>query len=137
SHQRAADALKICKDGLFSAIQNHLSTGVSWNELEAQQHLVRLMQEHGLALNPPPIVAVGKHAGDPHYAPAPEVALPINAGDLVLTDLWARELDRPDGGVGAYADITWMASAADTIPGDQVRIWETVRSARDAAVAFV
>ena len=137
SHQRAADALDRCKDGLFSAMQSRLGLGVEWNELEAQQHLVRLMQEHGLEFDHPPVVAVDRHAGDPHYAPAPGLALPIKPGNLVLTDLWARESDRPDGGVGAYADITWVASAADPIPGDHVRIWETVRTARDAAVSFI
>lgn len=137
SHQRAADALDRCKDGLFSAIQSRLGMGVVWNEVEAQQHLVRLMQEQGLEFDHPPIVAVNRHAGDPHYAPTPDLALSIQSGDLVLTDLWAREADRPDGGVGAYADITWVGSAADPIPGDHVRIWETVRTARDAAVAFV
>jgi len=137
SHQRAADTLDLCKDGLFSAIQSRLGMGIDWNEYEAQQHLVRLMQEHGLEFDHPPIVAVNRHAGDPHYAPTPELALPIKNGDLVLTDLWAREKERPDGGVGAYADITWVASAADTVPGDHLRIWETVRSARDAAVTFI
>ena len=137
SHQRAADALDTCKDGLFSAMQSRLGMGVEWTELDAQQHLVRLMQEQGLEFDHPPIVAVNRHAGDPHYAPAAGLALPIRTGDLVLTDLWAREKDRPDGGVGAYADITWMATAASDVPGDHARIWETVRSARDAAVAFV
>jgi Xaa-Pro aminopeptidase len=137
SHQRAADALDQCKDGLFSAMKSRLATGVEWTELDAQQHLVRLLQEQGLEFDHPPIVAVNRHAGDPHYAPAADLALPIRAGDLVLTDLWAREKDRPDGGVGAYADITWVGSAAEVIPGDHVRIWETVRAARDAAVAFI
>lgn len=137
SHQRAADALDTCKDGLFSAMQSRLGMGVEWTELEAQQHLVRLMQEQGLEFDHPPIVAVNRHAGDPHYAPAADLALPIRAGDLVLTDLWGREKDRPDGGVGAYADITWVATAASDIPSDHVRIWETVRNARDAAVALL
>ncbi|MBV9582715.1 MAG: aminopeptidase P family protein, partial [Chloroflexi bacterium] len=73
----------------------------------------------------------------PHYAPSADLALPIKSGDLVLTDVWAREAERPDGGVGAYADITWMASAADPVPGDHLRIWETVRAARDAAVELI
>jgi Xaa-Pro aminopeptidase len=137
SHQRAADALDLCKDGLFSAMQSRLGMGVEWNELEAQQHLVRLMQEHGLEFDHAPIVAVNRHAGDPHYAPVADKALPIRAGDLVLCDVWAREKERADGGVGAYADITWMATAADTVPGDHQRIWDTVRAARDAAVAFL
>ena len=137
SHQRAAQALERCKDGLFSAIRSRLASAIEWTEVDAQQHLVRLMQEQGLEFDHPPIVAVGRHAGDPHYAPVPELALPIQAGDLVLTDLWARESDRVDGGLGAYADITWMATAADPTPADHLKIWETVRSARDAAVAFV
>jgi len=137
SHQRAADALDRCKDGLFSAMQSRLGMGVEWNEVEAQQHLVRLMQEHGLEFDHPPIVAVNRHAGDPHYAPVADKALPIQNGDLVLCDVWAREKERVDDGVGTYADITWMASAADPIPGDHLRIWETVRAARDAAVEFI
>jgi Xaa-Pro aminopeptidase len=137
SHQRAAQSLERCKDGLFSAIQSRLGMGIEWTEVEAQQHLVRLMQEQGLEFDHPPIVAVGPHAGDPHYAPMPELALPIKAGDLVLTDLWAREADRTDGGMGAYADITWMATAADPVPADHLKVWETVRAARDAAVSFI
>ena len=137
SHERAAQALDRCKDGLFSAMRSRLALGVSWTELEAQQHLVRLMQEEALEFDHPPIVAVGAHAGDPHYAPEASVALPIQPGDLVLVDLWAREGQRPDGGLGAYADITWMATAADPPPAEHAAVWEIVRSAREAAVRFV
>src|SRR6202040_757918 len=91
----------------------------------------------GLEFDHPPIVAVGPHAGDPHYAPEREIALPINPGDLVLTDLWGHEEHRPDGGLGAYADITWMATAADYPPGEHVHVWKTVRDARDAAVRLI
>src|SRR5919201_1988166 len=97
SPQRAAQALERCKDGLFSAIRSRLAIGSQWTELDAQQHLVTLMHDEGLEFDHPPIVAVGAHAGDPHYAPAPDVGLPIKVGDLVLTDLWAREAQRPDG----------------------------------------
>jgi Xaa-Pro dipeptidase len=137
SHQRAAQALERAKDGLFSAIRSRLALGAIWTEFEAQQYLVRLMQDDGLEFDHPPIVAVGPHAGDPHYAPEPEVALPIQPGDLVLVDLWARETQRADGGLGAYADITWMATAADFPPGEQVAVWELVRGARDGAVRFL
>ena len=137
SHQRAAEALERCKDGLFTAIRNRLASGIDWNEYEAQQHLVRLMQEQGLEFDHPPVVAAGPHAGDPHYAPEPDVSLPIAPGYLVLTDLWGREAHRPDGGPGAYADITWMATAAESTPDVQVRVWETVRNARDLAVRFL
>jgi len=138
SHQRAAQALERARDGLFSAIRSHLAIGTTqWTEFDAQQHLVALMQQEGLEFDHPPIVAVGAHAGDPHYAPAADVALPIKDGDLVLTDLWAREARRPDGGEGAYADITWMATAASTPPHEQIRAWEAVRDAREAAVQLI
>ncbi len=109
----------------------------TWTEYDAQQHLARLMQVEGLEFDHPPIVAVGPHAGDPHYAPDRDVALPIGPGDLVLTDLWGHEAKRPDGGLGAYADITWMATAADYPPGEHVHVWKTVRDARDAAVRLL
>ena len=138
SHERAAQALERAKGRLYcSRLLSHLTTGVVWTEFDAQQHLARLMQDAGLEFDHAPIVAVGPHAGDPHYAPEPSIALPIQPGDLVLTDLWAHEAHRPDGGMGAYADITWMATAADYPPGEQVRVWETVRKARDAAVRFL
>ena len=75
----------------------------TWTEFDAQQHLVRLLKAEGLEFDHPPIVAVGPHAGDPHFAPQRDIALPIGPGDLVLTDLWAHEAHRPDGGLGAYA----------------------------------
>jgi Xaa-Pro aminopeptidase len=134
SHERAALALDRAKDGVFSAIRGRLANRETWTEYTAQQHLVGLMHAEGLEFDHPPIVAVGPHAGDPHYAPTPELALPIQPGDLVLIDLWAHEAQRADGGIGAYADITWMATAADPPPGEQLHVWETVRSARDAAV---
>ena len=138
SHERAAQALERAKDALFAAIRSRLAVGgETWTEFDAQQHLVRLMQEDGLEFDHPPIVAVGLHAGDPHYAPTPELALPIQSGDLVLTDLWAREARRSDGGSGAYADITWMGTAADFPPYEQVHVWDSVRNARDAAVRLV
>jgi Xaa-Pro aminopeptidase len=105
--------------------------------VDAQAFLVKQFEELGLECDHPPIVAVDAHAGDPHYAPDPSTAFTITHGNLVLVDLWAREKERPDGGPGAYADITWMATAAETPPPDQVHIWETVRAARDTAVRFL
>src|SRR5207302_10653 len=137
SHERAARALERGKDGLFYAIKSRLARHETWTEYDAQQHLARLLQAEGVEFDHPPIVAVGPHAGDPHYAPQREIALPIRPGDLVLTDLWAREAHRPDGGIGAYADITWMATAADYPPGEHVHVWKTVRDARDAAVRLI
>jgi Xaa-Pro dipeptidase len=137
SHERAAAALDRARDGLFSAIRSRLLMELPWTEWDAQQHLVGLMQQEGLEFDHSPIVAVGSHAGDPHYAPTPELARTIQSGDLVLVDMWAHEARDADTGLGAYADITWMASAADHVPPAQQHVWDVVRQARDAAVAFL
>jgi Xaa-Pro aminopeptidase len=137
SHARAAAGLERGKDRLFGEIKRRLAAGTGWTEFEAQQYLANVLIAEGLEFDHAAIVAVGPHAGDPHYAPSPELALPIRTGDLVLVDLWAREAQRADGGLGAYADITWMATAADSPPAEQLNVWETVRQARDAAVRFL
>lgn len=137
SHVRAAQALERGKDGLFYAIKSRLAKHETWTEYDAQQHLARLLQAEGLEFDHAPIVAVGPHAGDPHYAPDRHGALPIGPGELVLTDLWGHEAHRADGGLGAYADITWMATTADYPPGEHVHVWKTVRDARDAAVRLI
>jgi Xaa-Pro aminopeptidase len=137
SHERAARALDRSKDALFSAIRDRLASGITWTECDAQQHLAALLHAEGLEADHPPIVAVGRHAADPHYAPEPAVALPIMPGDLLLTDLWGHEASRADGEIGAFADITWMATAAVEPQPEQIRVWETVRNARDAAVRYL
>src|SRR5919198_1986754 len=137
SHERAAQALERAKDGLFAALTSVLALCQVWTEVDAQEHLLQAFEQEGLECDHPPNVSVNAHAADPHYAPAPDLAFPIRHGDLVLVDLWAREKHRPDGGPGAYADITWMATASDSPPPEQVQVWETVRGARDAAVRFI
>ena len=51
---------------------------------------------------------------------------------MVLLDLWAgRRLDT------VFADQTWMGFAGERVPAKVSRVWETVRRARDAAIATV
>lgn len=137
SHERAVAGLEHAREALFTAIRAALARGEIWSEVVAQGFLAERMDREGLEFDHPPIVAVNQHAGDPHYAPVPDRALPIRLGDLLLVDLWARERVRPDGGQGAYADITWMATAAEDVPSEHLRVWETVRDARDAAVRLL
>lgn len=137
SHERAARALEESKDALFEVLRGVLARGETWTEVDAQSYLVGELQRRGMEFDHPPIVAVDAHAGDPHYAPAPETALAIRRGSLLLTDLWVREARRPDGKTGAYADVTWMATAAERIPEEQERVWQVVRDARDAAVRLL
>jgi Xaa-Pro aminopeptidase len=132
-HERAAVGVLAAKDALFARLQERLG---EVTELEAHRLLLDLLAGAGLETRYPPSVAVDAHAADPHFenGPGPD-DLPIAAGSLLLVDVWAKVAGEPDA---VYADVTWMAWAGPEPPPDGVvRVWETVRDARDAAVAAV
>ncbi len=60
---------------------------------------------------------------------------PIQRGDLILFDFWAR-FPQDDA---IYADYTWVAFAGsrNEIPEQQQKVFEVVRHARDTGIAFV
>ena len=87
---------------------------------------------HALETDHPPIVAVNAHAADPHFAPRRDADTPLRPGDFLLLDLWGRE-PHPDA---IYGDITWVGYAGPEVPGRIQQVFELVRQARDAAVAF-
>ncbi len=88
--------------------------------------------EQKLVTTDGPIVAVNAHSGNPHYAPTEEQSSPIQAGDFVLIDLWAK-LDQPHS---VYYDITWTASVGGPARSEIVNVFEIVSGARDRAAAF-
>src|SRR5262249_2599760 len=88
---------------------------------------------HGLVTDHPPIVAVGPHSGDPHYAPGPDSDAPIREGDFVLIDLWAK-LDRPRA---VYSDLTWTGFVGTEVPPRYEEVFRVVARARDPPSARV
>lgn len=84
----------------------------------------------GYTEKPDCIVAVGRTASDPHYAP-PDAGETIVKGELLLIDLWAGK----PGSVPA--DQTWMGVMGSSVDARTQEIWEAVRDARDAAVTFL
>jgi Xaa-Pro dipeptidase len=105
------------------------------DEYHVQQRFLALIENASLQATEPPIVGVNGNASNPHYAPSPTLSQPIQRGDLILFDFWAR-LPQPDA---IYADYTWMAFAgtADEIPLRQREVFEIVRKARDTGIAFI
>ena len=53
---------------------------------------------------------------------------------MILIDLWSRPVDDPHG---SMADCTWTAYAGKEVPSKAVDVYNTVATARDAAVRFV
>lgn len=133
SHREAADKLRRIVDEAFRFVATSLPARTTLNEYGLQQFILSRFGEHGLITGSPPIVAVNAHSADPHYSPGPRGSWAIGPGDLVLIDLWAK---RPEPR-SVYADITWTGYVGPAVPSRQREIFEIVREARDAALAFV
>jgi Xaa-Pro aminopeptidase len=121
------------KDEAFEFIGDQLRRGQPVTEYDAQALIMRRFAETGLTTPYPVVVAVNQNSSDPHYTPNAERYAPINKGDWILIDLWAKRL----GHDYVYADITWVAYAGATPSAKQQEVFGVVAQARDAAVAFV
>lgn len=102
-------------------------------EYEVQQFILNRFADFDLIAAHGPIVGVNANASDPHYEPNHERASPIQRGDLVLIDMFAK-LNRPDA---VYYDITWTGFCGETIPDKIHNVFEVVRDARKRASNFV
>lgn len=134
-HREAGRRLIAAKDKLFAQLGADLRQGTPLDEYSVQQRFVALMQEQGLVHADAPLVAVNGNASNPHYLPSALTNTPIKRGDLVLFDFWAH-LPGPES---IFADYTWMGFVGTRaeIPARQREVFELVRRARDAGVAFV
>lgn len=120
-------------DLVWALIAERIRSGQTITECEVQTAIMDHFQRHGLTTDHPPIVAVGPHSGNPHYAPDPAADTPILAGDFVLVDLWAK-LDRPRS---VYSDLTRVGFVGDQVPSRYEDVFQLVAKARDAAIARV
>ena len=80
-----------------------------------------------------PTSASTRNCSDSHYEPTAEQSAPIREGDFLLIDIWGQ-LDKPDG---VFYDITWTGVVGREPTAREQLVFETVRNARDAAIATV
>jgi Xaa-Pro aminopeptidase len=132
-HQEAANALRTIVDGAFAAAAEAIRNKTPLTECGLQSWVLAQMEKNGLITDHPPIVAVNAHSADPHFVPSRADDAPINAGDFLLLDLWAKP-NRPGS---VYADYTWTAFAGRNVPQRYREVFEVVRRGRDAAVQFL
>lgn len=132
-HLEASQLLMKTIAETFEEVRSRLRTGRSLTEYELQQFMLSKYAERNLYTFSPPIVAVNQNSGNPHYEPSQQNSSLIGKGDFLLIDFWAK-LDRPES---VYADYTWVACLGEVVPQRYLAIWETVKGARDAAIAFV
>lgn len=107
--------------------------GDGTDEFAMVEWLQEAMRREGLVWEHGPNVSVGANSADSHYEPSRESSKAIRRGNFVLIDIWAK-LEQTDS---CFYDITWTG-VVDREPTDREQlVFETVRDARDAAVAVV
>lgn len=132
-HLKAAEHTRSAYDRAFGFIARQVRAGSEVRESHVQQVILDHFQQHGLFTDHPPIVAVGPHSADPHYATTPPTDSAMGAGDFVLIDLWAK-LQRPRA---VYSDLTHVGFIGESVPDPHARIFGIVAQARDAAIDCV
>ncbi len=129
-HLEASEILPRVAMEAFGKAASAIKEGEPTNEGALSDWIRSEFMRHGLTDNMGCIVAVGRTASDPHYAPE-GAGETIGRGDLLLIDLWAGK----PGSVPA--DQTWMGMMGSEVDTRTREIWEAVRDARDAALAFL
>ena len=129
SHRWAAGLLDRIVHDAFAYVGERVGTGLT--EYDLAEFIRSRYHDEGLEAADGPVVAVNRHSSDPHFDPRPETTVPIERGDWLLIDLWARARD--DDAV--YADITWTAFVGDKPSSRHRQVFDVVAGARDAALA--
>lgn len=132
-HRRAAAGLRVIVNETFAEIARRVRHRMACTEFTIQKFVLGRIAAHRMRTDEPPIVAINANAANPHYAPAEERDTPIRFGDLVLLDLFAKELD--DDAI--YGDLTWMGVVGDRADDEHARVFRVVAAARNAAVALI
>ncbi len=117
----------------WQTIADHARSGQTLSESQLQQKVMDFYQANQMTTYHPPIVGVGPHSGDPHYAPQPGSDSEIKSGDFILLDMWAK-MDRPGG---VYTDLTKVGFVGEEVPQKYNDIFQIVAAARDAGIACV
>jgi Xaa-Pro dipeptidase len=105
----------------------------SLTEFQMMEWLSTAMRNEGLVWENSPNVSVNANSSDSHYEPTAENCAPICEGDFLLIDMWGR-VDKPGS---VFYDITWTGVVGREPTEREQLVFETVRNARDAAIAAV
>jgi Xaa-Pro dipeptidase len=104
------------------------------DEFSVVQFLLEGIDRAGLFTDHGPNCSAGPHSADSHYEPTKKSSRSIKQGDFVLIDIWAKLANHP---TAIWYDITWTG-VVDREPTERENlIFNTVRGARDAAIATI
>jgi Xaa-Pro dipeptidase len=133
SHHDASRRLMAVGEDAFAKVARDVRTGEALTDFALQQFMMGRYADMDLISDYTPVVATNRNASDPHYEPTQQQATPIQEGDVLLMDFWAKR-DVPNA---VYADYTWMAYVGAGVPEEPARIFALVAEARDTAIALV
>lgn len=120
-------------DMAFGMIADHVRAGKPIRETDVQDAVMQFYHANNMTTYHAPIVGVGPHSGDPHYAPQKGSDAEIKEGDFVLLDMWAK-IDVPNG---VYTDLTKVGFVGTEVPEKYKTIFDIVAAGRDAGIACV
>ncbi len=103
-------------------------------EFDMVEWLSSAMRNEGLVWENGPNVSANANSSDSHYEPTKDKCSPIRDGDFILVDIWGKLEDNPDA---IFYDITWTGVVGREPSEREQLVFETVRNARDAAIAAV
>src|SRR5262249_46915082 len=88
SHRAAGSAIDRITAEACAEAARRVRARQKFTEYDLQQWILGRFRAGGVKSDSPPIVAVGAHAGDPHYEPKERGSAPVRKGDLLLLDIW-------------------------------------------------
>ena len=128
-HRRAAEQLAAIAPEALRWAGAELARGAEVRETAVQGRVMEAFARAQLFTDHPPIVGFQANAANPHYEPRAGADRRLASGDVMLLDLWAGVAQGT-----VFADQTWMGFAGREPGAEVLKVWETVRNARDAAV---
>ena len=129
-HRKAAEVVAGVARHAFERAAEAVRAGAPTTEGALSDWIRDQLVAAGLVDQMDCIVAIGRTASDPHYAPA-DSGETIDRGDLLLIDLWGAFA----GSVAA--DQTWMGFLGSEVDERTQEVWQTARDARDGALSFL
>ena len=131
-HRRAAETIADIAVESLRWAGAELARGAEVRETTVQRRVLDAFTRASLFTDHPPIVGFQPNSADPHYEPHAGRDRRLEAGNVLLLDLWAGVAE---GSV--FADQTWMAFAGREAAAEVGTIWNSVRGARDAAISLL
>jgi Xaa-Pro aminopeptidase len=130
---KSATYLRQIADKAFEFIRDKILSNSAVTEYDVQQFMMSEFKNRGLVTSSDPNCSVNANSANPHYEPTKEIHSPLQKGDFVLLDLWAKK----DKLRSVYADITWTGFIGEKVPQEYEKIFQIVKGGRDAALNFV